>query len=141
MEEKLASIKTFEELVAWQRAKRLRKSLSIFCKTLPANELYRLKDQILRASQSVTANIAEGYVRFHYKKNIQYCRQAGGSLYEIIDYLDCAKDEEYLSESEFNSYKSEIISCVQLVNSYISYLQRSKSYIVKKSSVVYPVNE
>ena len=52
------TIKTFEELVAWQRAKRLRKSLSIFCETLPANELYRLKDQILRASQSVTANIA-----------------------------------------------------------------------------------
>lgn len=140
MGEKKKDISTFEDLLVWQKSRALRKSISIFCKTLPKDEIYRLKDQLTRASRSVTANIAEGYGRFHYQENIQYSRQARGSLYELIDHLSCAVDEKYLSEQDFLFYKNEIISCVQLVNGYINYLKKSKSNIVRESAIEYTIN-
>ncbi len=141
MESKKQRIETFEDLLVWQRARKIRTSISSFCKTLPNDEKYRLKDQLFRASRSVTANIAEGYGRFHYQENIQYCRQARGSLYEIIDHLSCCLDEGYISESDFISYKKEIINCIQLVNGYIKYLSKSKSNFVKEETIDYTTNE
>jgi four helix bundle protein len=42
------------------------------CKTFPAEERFRLIDQMIRASRSSTANIAAGYGRFHFQENIQF---------------------------------------------------------------------
>ena len=95
-------MKTFEELDCWKKAVALRKKSSLIVKTFPADEKFRLIDQILRASRSVTANIAEVYGRFHYQEYIQYCRQSRGSLYEIIDYLIVAADEKYITETQLD---------------------------------------
>jgi len=89
----------------------------------------------------VAAYIAEGYDRFLCQENMQYCRQVNGSLYEIIDRLSCAFDEEFFSKEDFKYYKSEIISCVQLVNGYINYLTKSKSSFVMENSINYNTNE
>ncbi len=65
-------------------------------KKLPANERNKLKDQMTRARRSITNNLAEGYGRFHYQENIQYCRQSRGSICEIIyDLIEC-RDENYI---------------------------------------------
>ena len=50
-------------------------------------------DQLIRATRSITANIAEGHGRYHFQENIQFCRQARGSLTETLDHLICAQDE------------------------------------------------
>jgi four helix bundle protein len=72
--------------------------LSQLAKRLPKEEKYRLSDQIIRASRSVTANIAEGFGRFHHQENIQFCRQARGSLMELIDHLSVTLDENYITK-------------------------------------------
>lgn len=64
----MGSIRTFEDLGCWKEVQILRKSLKTLCQTLPKNEEYLLKSQIIRASRSVTNNIAEGFGRFHYKE-------------------------------------------------------------------------
>jgi len=64
--------------------------------TFTFEEKYRLSDQMIRASRSSTANIAEGYGRFHFQENIQFCRQARGSLYELIDHTLVAEECEYI---------------------------------------------
>ena len=141
MESKQKKIESFQDLLVWQKTRLLRKSISSFCSTLPKEEQFRLKDQLLRASRSVTANIAEGYGRYHFQENIQYCRQARGSLYEIIDHLTCALDEEYLSKEAFDAYHRSITSCIQLVNGYINYLRKSKTDFVNEESIDYTINE
>lgn len=141
MERKKQKIETFEDLLVWQKARKIRRSIATFCTTLPNDEKYKLADQLLRASRSVTANIAEGYGRFHYQENIQYCRQARGSLYECIDHLSCALDEKYITEKDYKSYKKEIISCIQLVNGYINYFKQSKLDKVNEASIDYTINE
>jgi len=118
---------TFEDLEVWQVARALRREFAELAKRLPSNERYRLVDQILRASRSVTANIAEGYGRFHYQENIQFCRQARGSLFELVDHLTVLLDEAVLDREEFEALRAEIFRVVRMLNGYVKYLQRRKA--------------
>lgn len=65
---------SFETLEVWIKSRELRNNISKLSKSFPAEEKYKLIDQMIRASRSVTTNIAEGYGRYHYQENIQYCR-------------------------------------------------------------------
>jgi four helix bundle protein len=98
-------IKTFEDLKVWQKARELRNSICTLAKELPDEEQYRLKAQLIRASRLVAANIAEGYGRFHYQEYIQYCRQARGSIYEILDHLICAEDQGFINSEEVEKFR------------------------------------
>ena len=118
---------TFEDLEVWQQAREFRNKISELTDSFPEKEKYKLSDQILRASRSVTANIAEGYGRFHYQENVQFARQARGSLYETLDHLTVAKDEDYIEKSTFKEFKSEIFDIIPMLNGYISYLKRQKN--------------
>jgi len=117
---------TFGDLEVWKSCRELRNRLNHITKEFSSEEKYRLTDQIKRASRSVTANIAEGYGRFHYQENIQFCRQARGSLYEILDHLICALDEQYIDNNIFDTCKADLEKCVALLNGYILYLKRRK---------------
>ena len=119
-------IKTFEDLEVWKVCQELRKNITELARRLPAGEKNRLSDQMIRASRSVTANIAEGYGRFHYQENIRFCRQARGSLYEIIDHLMVAHDEGYLIDDKLKVYREDISRSLSLLNGYIRYLKKAK---------------
>jgi len=82
--EKQSNIRTFEDLDVWKVCRELRTQIATIARTFPKEEQYRLRDQLIRASWSVTANLAEGYGRFHYAENMQFARQARGSLSEFI---------------------------------------------------------
>lgn len=120
-------MKSFEELECWKKAAAVRIKLSQLIKSFPSDERFRLVDQILRASRSVTANIAEGYGRYHYQEFTQYCRQGRGSLYELIDHLIVAEEEKYISKDELNALKAEIQECLAILNGFINYLQKAKN--------------
>ena len=92
---------TFETLDVWIKSRELRNIISKLTRPFPSEEKYRLTDQMIRASRSVTANVAEGHGRYHFQENIQFCRQARGSLYELIEHLYVAIDEEYIDNNSF----------------------------------------
>lgn len=102
---------SFEDLDVWKLARGFRNEISMLIKKFPDDEKYKLTDQIIRSSRSITANIAEGYGRFHYQENIQFCRVARGSLTETKDHLICAFDCQYISEETLSNLnkKYEII--------------------------------
>ena len=120
------NLRSFEELEVWQKCRDLRLKIRKQTNSFPKYEIYRLTDQIVRASRSVTANIAEGYGRFHNQENIQFCRIARGSLYELIDHFIVALDEGYINEQKLNELKNDIERCNRLLNGYINYLKRAK---------------
>jgi|SRR5699024_1170918 len=115
-----------KELESWKKARELRILVSNYAKTLPSEEKFRLKDQIIRSSRSVAANIAEGYGHYHYQENIQFCRLARGSLFETEEHLICAKDENYISQKRFEVIMYKIKECLKILNGYISYLKKQK---------------
>ncbi len=116
---------SFKELEVWKSARELRKSISNLTKDFPKEEKYRLVDQIIRSSRSVAANVAEGFGRYHYQENIQFCRQARGSLNETLEHLICAFDEGFITEEEFKNQKAVFDSCLKLLNGYIGYLKKA----------------
>ncbi|MEO8087562.1 MAG: four helix bundle protein [Bacteroidota bacterium] len=119
--------KSFEELDVWKECREFRKSISLLCKFLPTEEKYKLVDQIIRSSRSVTANIAEGHGRYHFQENIQSCRQARGSLIETMDHLIVANDEGYIDEKKLAELRLIYSICLRLLNGYILYLKNRKS--------------
>jgi len=119
-------INNFEDLEVWKECRNLRNQVSIVVKSFPANEKYRMVDQLIRASRSITANIAEGHGRFHYQENIQFCRQARGSLSETLDHFICALDENYISMNQLDIFRNQYNLCLKILNGYIAYLQKMK---------------
>src|SRR5690625_2065871 len=100
-------ISSFEDLECYRLAREFRQKISKVLSDLPAEERYRLKDQIVRASRSVTANIAEGFGRHHHQENLQFCRQARGSLLETLDHLNVALDEHYITADFYRSIRQD----------------------------------
>jgi four helix bundle protein len=113
----------FRDLEVWQRCKNIRVQAQNLCKSFPAEEKYRLSDQIMRASRSSTACIAEGYGRYHYQENIQFCRQARGSLYELIDHIIVAEECNYISDEQAEKLINEIKTTIRILNGYIKHLK------------------
>ena len=120
-------MKSFEELDCWKKAASLRRRVSALVKTFPAEEKYRLVDQMIRASRSATAQIAEGFDRFHFQENIQFCRQARGSVFELIDHLITSNEEKLISNETLAEIRFEIDSCLAVLNGYINYLAKAKA--------------
>lgn len=81
---------------------------------------------MIRASRSSTACIAEGYGRFHYQENIQFCRHSRGSLYELIDHIDVALECGYLNNNSAESLMQEVKTAVRILNGYIKFLKKQK---------------
>lgn len=120
------SVRTFEDLECWKACRELRVfAARILCKALPKDERYRLGDQILRSARSTTANIAEGYGRFHYLDNAKFCSNARGSCWETIDHMITARDEELISQELLEQGRTIASKAVALLNGYISYLRKA----------------
>lgn len=117
----------FQSLTCWKSAHELKKKVSELIKSFPESERYRLSDQIIRSSRSVTANIAEGYGRFHFKDQIRFCIHARGSLVELYDHLITAKEERYISKEQLKVFNSDINDTILLLNGYIKYLKKRLS--------------
>ena len=117
----------FRDLEVWQKCREIRIIIWKLCKEFPSEERFRLSDQMIRASRSSTSNIAEGYGRFHFQENIQFCRQSRGSLFELIDHVLVAEECEYIDENRRETLMDLIISAIRLLNGYIKYLKTRKN--------------
>lgn len=116
----------FRDLDVWKKGQEIRKYIFDLTKKLPSEENFRLADQMIRASRSITANIAEGYGRYHYQDNIRFCRQARGSLYELFDHFEVALECKYIAEQEYTRINKELKEIMALINGYVKYLSTQK---------------
>lgn len=118
--------RSFKDLDCWNACVDVRRWISSLTKTFPKEERFDLVSQMNRAARSTTANIAEGHGRFHYQENIQFCRTSRGSLYELMDHLTVAVDENFISEDVSGEGEILIRKGIALINGYIKYLQKQK---------------
>lgn len=92
---------------------------------LPKYEQYRLGDQMLRAARSTTANIAEGYGRFHYIDNAKFCSNSRGSCWETLDHLITANDEDLIPDDMLTKGRALVHEAIKLTNGYMNYLYKA----------------
>lgn len=116
--------RSFQDLEAWQVCREVRQKVSGLAKRLPPKERFRLADQLVRASRSATANLAEGYGRYQYPDMVRFARQARGSLYEVLDHLTVALDEGYITKATFEEESERVFRAIQVVNGFIRFLRR-----------------
>jgi len=116
--------KSFEELECWKACREVRIYIANIVKKYPHDEKFSLVNNMLRSARSTTHNIAEGYGRFHYKENIQFCRVSRGSLYELRDQIICSLDEGFIENGEYTKSLELITKATALLNGYINYLKR-----------------
>ena len=85
-----------------------------------------LGDQYLRAADSIALNIAEGYGRYHYKENKNFCWYARGSLFETKSANQKAFNRKLITDDEYNNLLNKLKECHLLLNSYIKSIGNSK---------------
>lgn len=121
------AISDFTDLDAWKLARQLRREAYEISRKLPADERHVLSAQLRRAAISVTANIAEGYGRYSYQENSQFCRLGRASAYELRDHLSTALDQKYISEVAWKHADDLARRVIQVLNGYIRSTQRLRA--------------
>ena len=119
-------MKDFRDLEVWKESRSFRVEIRKIAKDFPKEEQFILTSQIIRSVSSITANIAEGFGRYHHQENIQFCRIAKGSLTETLDHLTVALDEKYITLEKFDELYKQYKACIRLINGYVNYLQKQK---------------
>ncbi len=117
---------SFEDLDLYKAARDFRKNVFTLIKSLPEEEKFNLISQMRRAATSVTNNIAEGHGRYHFQENIQYLRQARGSVEELLDDINICDDEKYVPSDDLQKLKDVGFGLVHRINGYIVYLRKMK---------------
>jgi len=97
---KTEPLKSFKELIVWQKAYKLVLEVYKATKDFPRYEIYGLIQQMRRAAISIPSNIAEGYVRKHKREYIQFLSVAFGSLLELETQYLLSKDLGYMNQTE-----------------------------------------
>jgi len=79
----VSSLKSYKELLVWQKSMMLVSKIYELTRKLPEDERFGLISQMRRSSVSIPSNIAEGWGRLSRKNYIQFLRISRGSLYEL----------------------------------------------------------
>ncbi len=91
-------VKTYRDLMVWQKAMVLVTEVYRQTKVFPKEEVYGLTSQVRRCAISIPSNIAEGYGRNSTSDYIRFLQIASGSLYELQTQLEISMNLEYLSK-------------------------------------------
>ena len=86
----MGNIRTFRDLIAWQKSMELVKAIYRFTVQMPESERFGLTNQMRRAAVSIPSNIAEGYARQSTADYIKFLRTARGSLAELMTQVEIA---------------------------------------------------
>jgi four helix bundle protein len=116
----------FEKLWIWQKAHKLMQEVHKFCKTLPRDEKFRLRDQVERCSSSVCDNIAEGYAAYYYKDKIKCFYTARKEAGETQNQIRKLEGKDYLIPELSQRWVEEYEEVIRGINGYIRYIREKK---------------
>ncbi|MBC8180952.1 four helix bundle protein [candidate division KSB1 bacterium] len=83
--------------------------------------------QLVRAIDSVAANLSEGFGRYHYRESKNFAYYSRGSLYETKTWLTKAKNRKYINDEEFKKFANTIDTIGKMLNNYIKSIGRSST--------------
>jgi four helix bundle protein len=118
------SIRTFRDLVAWQKAIALTRLVYRLTGTFPSDERFGLVIQMRRAAVSVPANIAEGYGRGARQEYIRYIQIARGSLFELQTHAEIAHGQGWMTDSAFRESNQSAEEVDRIISGLLRSLKR-----------------
>jgi four helix bundle protein len=93
-------IKTFRDLLVWQRGMELTREVYVATRAMPKAEMFALTSQMRRAASSIPMNIAEGFGQHTRPKFVNGLRIAVGSLNELMTAYELATSMSLIPSSE-----------------------------------------
>ncbi|MCC8096943.1 MAG: four helix bundle protein [Tannerellaceae bacterium] len=112
------STQSFKQLVVWQKAQQYVLSIYRITRTYPKDEIFSLINQMRRAAISVTANIAEGYIRIGTKEKLHFYNISQGSLEETRNFIILSKDLGYISMEDKEDLYEQASEVSRMLNAY-----------------------
>lgn len=122
----MATIKRFEDIGAWKKARALANCVYDASDEGRFSRDFALRDQMRRAAISVLSNIAEGFERGGDNEFIQFLAIAKGSVGELRSQLYLAVDRKYLTAAQFKQLSGEATEISRMLAGLMDYLSKSK---------------
>src|SRR3989338_374226 len=119
-------IKNFYDLDAWKQAHILVVEVYRITENFPKEELYGIVSQLRRAVSSITANIAEGFARYHFEDKIMFYYQARGSAAEVQNFLLIARDLKIINDEICKKLGEKSKEVQKLINGLIRSIEKQK---------------
>lgn len=117
-------VKSYRDLVVWQRAKAFAVEIYRVTQTFPRKEQYSLTDQIRRAVVSIPSNIAEGHIKRSDKVFAYHLDTALGSAAELDTQLEIALEVGYLQPDEYQALVKELREIIMMLHGLLKAVSR-----------------
>jgi four helix bundle protein len=118
-------MKSYKELIVWQKSIILCTSLYKLTNQFPKSEIYGLTSQLRRAAVSIPSNIAEGQHRQYKNEFIQFLYIALGSTAELDSQLNIALNINYIKTDEYISVFNQLEEIKKMLSALIKQLKSS----------------
>jgi four helix bundle protein len=115
-------MRDFYDLEVWKKAKALVIEIYRVSKEFPRDERFGLTDQLRRAANSICANLAEGYSRFHTKDKIRFYYNARGSVSECMNHLMIAEELRFMVGGDAKRLVEEYQTVRKMINGLVNSL-------------------
>ncbi|MFZ4576056.1 MAG: four helix bundle protein [Phycisphaerales bacterium] len=119
-------IRSYKDLVAWQRAFALGREVYRLTSQFPGDERFGLTAQLRRAAVSIASNIAEGYGRASRPEYLRFLRIARGSLYEVETQMLFALEFGFVAAAESEAISERINDTARVLSGLIHSLEGSE---------------
>jgi four helix bundle protein len=122
----MTTFRKFEDIEAWQAARRLTFDIYGASKKSPFAKDFGLQKQIRDASVSSMANVAEGFERSGSREFQQFLAIDKGSAGEVISHLYVALDQGYINDEEFRRLVNVARDTGRKIGGLMAYLRNSE---------------
>ncbi len=120
----MSYIKSYKELIVWQKSFELVKEVFILTGKFPQSELYGIVSQMRRAAVAIPSNIAEGYGRRSTKSYTQFYAIAFGSALELETQTLLSKELKLAPQENFKKVDNLLIEVCKMLNAMITKMRR-----------------
>lgn len=84
---------------------------------------FSMGDQILRSADSIGANIAEGFGRYHYKDSLKFYYNSRGSLFETKHWIFLLYKRQLIDDNVYNSFNEKLDTLGIKLNNFINFIK------------------
>jgi four helix bundle protein len=122
----MIKVKTYRDLVVWQKSMSLVAEIYRLPKSFPKDETYGLTSQMRRCAVSIPSNMAEGYGRNSTSEYVRFLYIATSSLYELQTQMEIALNLRYSNKSDFDKLYESSREIERMLSSLIKKLNNKQ---------------